>query len=230
MKTNVRDEKTLYTSAGDFPLDEYRLKLSNREWKILHVTAAVSRAQENHFLTELREKLPYGVTLWASSIALAHEAAARGADFRASRVLELGAGTGLPGIIAASFGAEVVQTDRNELVLSLAKRNLKLNKTSTVEQRLVDWTDWQDTAQYDYILGSDILYGEELQAHLRRIFETNLAPGGKILLADPFREISINFLELLENDGWIIKINKWNIGEADETRPVGVFELIPPTR
>lgn len=224
----IRDENTLYTSAGDFPLDEYKLKLDNREWKIRHVSAAISRNQENHFLTELREKLPYGVSLWASSITLAHEAAARGADFNKTLVLELGAGTGLPGIVAASFGARVVQTDRNELVLSLAKRNLEHNKIVTVEQRLVDWTDWQDDTKYDYILGSDILYGEELQHYLRSIFEKNLAPGGRILIADPFREVSLNFLEVLEKDGWSIHINKWNIGEANEVRSVGIFELSRP--
>ena len=50
----------------------------------------------------------YGVTLWPSAIALAHDLAARGNRLRDLRVLELGAGTGLPGIVAASFGARVI--------------------------------------------------------------------------------------------------------------------------
>jgi methyltransferase-like protein 23 len=220
-----RDEKILYTSAGDFPIDEYRLKFDSSEWKILHVNAAVSRAQENHFLLKISEKLPYGVSLWASSIALAHEIASRGTAFQQTSVLELGAGTGLPGIVAASFGAQVVQTDRNELVMSLARRNLELNKVSTIRQKIVDWTTWNDSARYDYLLGSDILYGEEMQPYLRRIFETNLAKHGKILIADPFRQTSIDFLEKLQSQGWTITINKWQIGDESDQRPIGVFEL-----
>lgn len=225
MSLTKRDEKILYTSAGDFPIDEYRLKFDSSEWKILHVNAAVSRAQENHFLLKISEKLPYGVSLWASSIALAHEIASRGAAFQQTSVLELGAGTGLPGIVAASFGAQVVQTDRNELVMSLARRNLELNKVTTIRQKIVDWTTWNDSVRYDYLLGSDILYGEEMQPYLQRIFETNLAKHGRILIADPFRQTSIDFLEKLQSQGWTITINKWQIGDESDQRPIGVFEL-----
>jgi predicted nicotinamide N-methyase len=194
----------------------------------LHVAAVLSQAEESHFLRELRERLPYGVTLWASAIALAHEIASRTDFFRGKQVLELGAGTGLPGIVAASQGAQVLQTDRSELAMSVSKRNIELNKVQALEQRLVDWTDWNDDKRYDWIIGSDILYAEEVHAHLRKIFEINLAPNGRILLSDPFRQPSINFLESLESDGWTITMSKWNIGEASAKRPIGVFELLPP--
>ena len=223
------NEKVLRTSAGDFPLDEYSFRMDGRELKILHVGATLSHEEEEHFLLKVSERLPYGVTLWAASVALAHEAAARGDGFKNKSVLELGAGTGLPGIVAASMGAaRVVQTDRNELAMSLSRRNLSLNGIETVEQRLADWTDWNDATSYDWILGSDILYGKDMHPHLRRIFESNLASGGRILLSDPFRGVSIAFLETLEKEGWKISLSKWNIGVESAMRSVGVFELAPP--
>jgi methyltransferase-like protein 23 len=221
-------EKTLRTTVGDFPLDECRLSLAGREWTILHVGAVLSREQETSYLLGTVDRLPYGVTLWASAIALANEIAARGASFRGKRVLELGAGTGLPGIIAASFGARVLQTDRNELALALARRNVALNRLPAVEQRALDWTDWRETGKYDWIVGSDILYGAEIHPHLRRIFETNLAPGGRVLIADPFRASSLELLEALETGGWAIGLTKWSIGEEKSLRTTGVFELTPP--
>ena len=225
---NQEQEQILETSIGDFPLDECRLSLGAREWKILHVGAVLSRAAENRYLNKEKDHLPYGVTLWASAIALANEAATRAADFRGRAVLELGAGTGLPGIVAASHGARVVQTDRNNLVLALCRRNAALNGVRGVEQSLMDWTDWRETGRYDWIFGSDILYAEEMHPHVRRIFEANLAPGGRILLADPFRENTFKFLEAREAEGWRLTIGKWSIGEEGDLRQIGVFELAPP--
>lgn len=225
MNLSNSDEKILRTSAGDFPLDEYRLRLHEREWRILHVSAVLSQAQESQFLRELKERLPYGVTLWAAAIALAHDVASRESSFQNSRVLELGAGTGLPGIVAASQGAQVLQTDRNELVMSLCQRNVGLNGVKTIEQQIVDWTNWSDDKQYEWILGSDIIYDEEMHEHLRRIFEINLAPGGRILLSDPFRAVSLKLLESLEQDGWLINLSKWSVGEESSLRPIGIFEL-----
>jgi len=225
MTLSSEDKSILRTSAGDFPLDQYCLRETGREWKILHVSAVISKAAESDFILELAERLPYGVTLWASAIALAHDVASRADAFKAKRVLELGAGTGLPGIVAASFGAQVVQSDRNELVMSLGKRNLALNGIETIEQRLVDWTNWNETGQYHWILGSDILYGEEMHPHLQQIFESNLAPGGRILIADPFRVTGLKLLERLEENGWSISMNKWSIGEESSPRQIGVFEL-----
>ena len=220
--------EVLQTSAGDYPLHEYRLRLGGREWGILHTSAVLSHGDEARYLGEMRERLPYGVVLWPAAIALAHEVAARADDFRGRRVLELGAGTGLPGIVASSLGARVVQTDRQELAMAVCRRNGERNGTGGIEHRLVDWMEWEDAERYDWIIGSDILYGETLHPHLRRIFEQNLAPGGRVLLSDPFRAVSLRLLEALEADGWGIAITRWNVGEEPNLRAVGVFDLTPP--
>lgn len=228
MNLSDQDKTLLRTSAGDFPLNQYCLRAENKEWKILHVSTVLSHEEESKFILELSERLPYGITLWTSAVALAHQVAAVGETFRGCRILELGSGTGLPGIVAATFGAQIIQTDRNELVLSVARRNIILNDVKTIEQRLVDWTNWDDGEKYDWIFGSDILYGEAMHEHLRRIFESNLASGGRILLSDPFRATSFKLLEALEANGWLIKISKWNIGEPANARAIGVFELSLP--
>jgi predicted nicotinamide N-methyase len=222
------EQRVLRTTAGEFPLNEYRLRLAGREWSILHVGTVLSRGDEDRFLGELKGRLPYGVALWPAAIALAHDLASRGDELRGASVLELGAGTGLPGIVAATLGARVVQTDRDGLAMSACRRNCERNGVGTVEHRLADWTAWEDPARYDRIIGSDILYGEELHPHLRRIFERNLAPGGRLLLSDPFRAVSLRLLEELEAAGWSVTLSKWSVGEEATPRPVAVFELTAP--
>lgn len=213
-------------AAGEFPLNEYRLRLGGRGWSILHAGSVISREDEGRFLGELKGRLPYGVALWPAAIALAHDLASREGDLRGRTVLELGAGTGLPGIVAATLGARVVQTDRDDLAMSACKRNCERNGVEKIEHRLSDWASWDDASLYDLIIGSDILYGEQLHPHLRRIFETSLAPGGRVLLSDPFREVSLRLLEAMEADGWAVTFSKWSVGEeAAPGRPVAVFEL-----
>jgi methyltransferase-like protein 23 len=225
---HIDEGRSLPTDGGEFPLHDYRLRLAGREWTILHTHAILTLADEAHFFRVLRNRVPYGVALWPAAIALAHDVASRSDAFAGRRVLELGAGTGLPGIVAASLGADVVQTDRHELALSVCKRNGERNSVRGIEHRLADWSSWGDNSRYEWIIGSDILYSEALHPHLRGIFAGNLVPGGRVLITDPLREASLRLLESLEADGWAVSFSTWRVGEEESPRTVGLFELAPP--
>jgi predicted nicotinamide N-methyase len=219
---STQQPRFLSTTAGDLPLQEYRLSLGGRTWTILHTGAILSHEDEQEFLREDQPRLPYGIALWPAAIALAHDIAAR--PLQGVRMLELGAGTGLPGIVAAALGARVVQTDRNAGALVVCRMNAQGNDV-VLEQRAADWTAWNEADAYDFIVGADILYADSVHPQLRRIFDSNLAPGGRLLLSDPFRSGSIELLQAMEADGWNVTFNKWTVGVVSPPRAIGVFEL-----
>lgn len=222
--TNRDDDCTLHTTVGDLPLEEFRLRASGREWGVLHAGAVLSLRDEARWL-EAHTTLPYGLALWPASVALAHDLAERGRALRGASLLELGAGTGLPGIVAASLGARTVQVDRQPAALALAERNARRNGTPQVERRLADWTAWDDEARYDWIVGADVLYAPRMHAALRAILERNLAPGGTVLLADPLRLQALALLEAMEVDGWQVSVAKWTIAVGGEPRAIVLYEL-----
>lgn len=117
---------------------------TGQAWTILHTGAVLSHEDEQRFLRGDQPRLPYGIALWPAAIALAHEIAAR--PVQGARLLELGAGTGLPGIVAATLGARVVQTDRNAAALVVCRRNAERNGV-VLEQRAADWTEWRARAR-----------------------------------------------------------------------------------
>lgn len=205
------------------PPGEFTLAVNGRECTVRCTRALLSWYDEQVYLgTENAD--PYGLVLWPSAIALALELSQRTDAVRGRRVLELGAGVGLPGIAAAMLGARVVQTDRDERALALARENATSNGV-TMEWRVADWTAWPDIGRHDWVIGSDILYRSTLHDQLHALLDATCNPGGTILISDPLRSASLKLLERMEAQGWSVRMNRWTIGDGEDARAIGVFEL-----
>lgn len=210
-------------TAPDPGFGEFRLRLGERECTVVHRQALVSWLDEQIYLSQ-EETKQYGLVLWPASIALALEIGHRAPEFRGRRVLELGAGVGLPGIVAAAVGAHVLQTDRDAEALALCRENAARNAVS-VAQRVADWAAWPDAGRHDWIIAADVLYRATLHEHLLTIFDAARAPAGRLLIADPLRSASLRLLERMEQEGWTVRMSRWTIGEGEDARTVGVFEV-----
>jgi predicted nicotinamide N-methyase len=215
---------SISTSIGDFALSEYCLRVGERSWSFWHTGAVLTLEQEMRYLDRERDRLPYGAMLWPASIALAHKLLADAGALREKRVLELGAGTGIPGIVAATLGAHVLQIDRSEIALHLCSRNKQQNRATTVDVRNADWDTFESDTQFDLILGSDVLYATTMHDRLRAICDDFLAPEGRVLFSDPLRSQALPMLEAMAASGWRVSLSKWSIEVETGVRGIAIYE------
>lgn len=185
-----------------FPLETVAVTIGVQIWQVTCVVDQDALLDGVNVV----EHVPYGFLLWESAVALAQLLVECGAQLRGKRVLELGAGVGLAGLVAQKLGAAVWQTDHRADLLVLAEHNARQNHVEQPQHFLADWRTWNHPTHYDLILGADILYERAMHQYLAPIFRQNLAPGGQLLLTDPSRPQALELIAQLETEGWQIDI------------------------
>ncbi|HYA09054.1 MAG TPA: 50S ribosomal protein L11 methyltransferase [Gaiellaceae bacterium] len=195
-------------------LIEDRIEVAGREISLLRPPKAGELIDEAAFDED--EFLPYWAELWPSGVALAR--AVGGLDLAGVRVLELGAGLGLPSLAAALGGAEVLATDWAEDAVELLRRNAERNGIS-LRAAAVRWDEPEPLlreAPWRLVLGADLLYERR---NADQLLELLPRLGRDALLADPGRPFAKGFLERA--------VERWRIEtSADATTPsVGLHRL-----
>lgn len=144
-------------------------------------------------------QIPCWAEIWPSALALADYLATL--DLAGQRVLELGCGLGLPGLVAAKRGATVTFNDYHPEALELVHRNaLSLGLADRVSFHDGDWRSFALEGQFDLILASDVLYDPKTNPCLLAIFRDHVVPRGKILVSHPNRPDTLAALALLKED------------------------------
>jgi predicted nicotinamide N-methyase len=147
------------------------------------------------------ERLPYWAELWPSAVALARYSTQH-LCLAGRRVMELGCGLGLVGVVAALQGARVLCTDYEAEALAFARYNARRNACHQVRFRLVDWRRPALRRRYDVIFASDVIYEARHFGVLVALLQRYLARGGCAIFAEPGRANAVPFFALLRQRGF----------------------------
>lgn len=180
-------------------LVDEEVEVAGRTLRLLRPPQADELIDEHAFGED--EFLPYWAELWPSGVALAE--VVDGLALRGKRVLELGAGLGIPSLVAALGGADVLATDWAEDAVSLLRDNAERNGIPLRVER-VRWDEPEPLlrgAPWDVVLAADLLYEER---NAEQLLELLPRLGGDLLLADPGRPFATSFL------------GRWNVEEIAE--------------
>lgn len=147
------------------------------------------------------ERLPYWAELWPAAVAMAQYVVAHNV-LHGKRVLELGCGLGLVGIVAALQGARVLCTDYETDALAFARHNAQRNACRQIAFRYMDWRFPTVRRRYDYIFASDVIYEARNFGPLTTLLWRYLARGGLALFSEPRRVNAVPFFALLQRYGF----------------------------
>jgi len=133
---------------------------------------------------------PFWIKLWESAIVLADLMATLPHRPRAG-LLELGAGLGAPGLIAAASGFRVTISDYQKEILDFPRVSAAVSGLADVDFAVVDWLNPPELAPYEVIIGAEVLFRADFFAPLLSLFQKMLAPGGSVYLAHDMRRQSV---------------------------------------
>lgn len=176
--------------------------------------ATFSFARRTIRIRQAWRQLGVAAVVWDAAVVLATYLETGAVELRGRSAVELGAGTGLVGIVAALLGAQVTITDR-KVALEFLKSNVEANLPLHVQPRAVvkELTWGQDLGsfppgEFDLILGADIIYLEETFADLLQTLAHLCGGQSVVLLACRIRyERDSNFLAMLERQFTVSKVH-----------------------
>ncbi|KAK2829205.1 hypothetical protein Q7C36_017195 [Tachysurus vachellii] len=156
----------------------------------------------------------YGMYVWPCAVVLAQYVWTMRENIQRKKVLELGAGVSLPGIVAAKCGADVTLSDSAELPLCLehSRRCCEHNDLPGVPVVGLTWgeisPELRSLPPVDIILGSDVFYEPE-------DFEDVLVTISFLLRRNPSGQFWTTYQE--RSSDWTIEtlMNKWNLQCTD---------------
>lgn len=142
---------------------------------------------------------PYWAQVWPSAKALAAFIIDHPGYIKNKKVLELGAGLGLPSLVAARWAASVICSDHDPAAIEFAALSAQHHQLTNVNTCLLDWNDLPQGLQTDVLLLSDINYDPVAFEWQQQFILSFLQKNITVLLSTPQRLMARPFLLPLMN-------------------------------
>ena len=172
------------------------------------------------------ERMPYWAEIWPASLLLAAWLATRPDEVSGRRCLDLGCGMGLSALAGAAVGGRVAAVDYAEPAVAHAARNARRNGLA-LDLAVMDWRRPCFAAgSFELIWGSDILYESRFYEPLLALFRELLAPGGRIWLSQPWRQVSEPVWDRLAADGFsVVRAHEESVAFSTYRSTVSLYEI-----
>ncbi len=156
--------------------------------------AKVKSSYEELLANNPQTPFPFWAKLWASSYAMVDYLKSNPTYTKGKKVIEMGAGIGLPSFVIANQAKEVLVSDHDKDAVELLRKNIAHLGIQNIQAELLDWNKVTEALPADTLLLSDINYAPEQFAALENLIKKYLAQGTQIIIATPQRIMGANFV------------------------------------
>ncbi|XP_043916474.1 protein N-lysine methyltransferase METTL21A [Protopterus annectens] len=183
-------------------------------WKFRDSSATFNFAEHTIHIKQNWKELGVAAVVWDAAVILCMYLESGAVQIKGTSVIELGAGTGLVGIVAVLLGATVTITDR-KVAMNFLESNVRANLPAGLHSRAqikeLTWGHQLEHFQkggFDLILGADIIYLEETFEDLLKTLEHLCSDKTVVLLSCRIRyERDENFLKKLGTTFFVAQVH-----------------------
>lgn len=166
---------------------------------------------------------PYWAKVWASAHAMTRFLQEEPSFVQNKRVLEIGAGIGIPSFSIASLTKKIIISDHVPDAVALLQKNIDYLALNNAQAACIDWNTISENITVDTILLSDTNYEPSAHNHLILLIDKFINKGSSIILATPNRLASNPFIERISK--YINSTKKYSIPENGTNKEIVVMVL-----
>jgi predicted nicotinamide N-methyase len=204
----------------------YPLKLATlKNGRVLYIPdpALVKTTYQKLVAADPRTIFPYWAKIWGSSDAMVKFLLEEPEWIQNKKVLEIGAGIGVPSLSIASQVHKIIVSDYAPDAVALIQKNIDLLKLNNALALNIDWNNVSEDIVADTILLSDTNYEPAAHNSLVLLIEKFINKGSTIILATPNRLSSNPFIERISQ--YIASTKSYRIFENETATEIAVVVL-----
>lgn len=158
----------------------------------------VKSVYENLLANDDTTPFPFWAKIWPSAEAMTSFLKEEPHWIDRKKVLEIGAGIGLPSFAMAAHASTMIISDHAPEAVALIEKNIQYLELQHVKAMCLDWNHFPENITADTVLLSDINYAPVQFAPLLLLIRKFLERGATILLSTPLRITIAPFAEALQ--------------------------------
>ena len=198
LKNCVEQQRKCFTENSSMPYPTILTAIEKNTTIFIPDPVSLKSTYETLKSNDNSTSFPFWAKIWPSAKAMTVFLQNNLHNIESKKVLEIGAGIGLPSFSIASQATELIISDYSNDAIKLIQKNIDHLKLTNTKALYLDWNDFPLEIKADTILLSDTNYDPTQIDPLLKLINHYLANGTTIIISTPERITANPFVNELQ--------------------------------